>query len=103
VWYDTFAISAQLLPASLIVLSRASSAAVHGVFVLDFFAGGCMAGESCSAVAGAEVEGPADAIVVGVEACCGGALLFVGDLTVRDSDALVAWGACCGCWCCCGC
>ncbi len=36
----TFAISAQLLPASLICLSLSSSAGVHGVFVLFFFAGG---------------------------------------------------------------
>ncbi len=38
----TFAISAQLLPASLIFLSLCSSAAVHGVFVRLFFTGGCI-------------------------------------------------------------
>ena len=36
----TFAMSAQLSPASLIVFSRCSSAGVHGVFVRDFLAGG---------------------------------------------------------------
>lgn len=38
----TFAISAQLFPASLIVLSLCSSAAVQGVLVRLFFAGGCI-------------------------------------------------------------
>lgn len=36
----TFAISLQLFPASLIVFNRCSSAGVHGVFVLLFFATG---------------------------------------------------------------
>jgi hypothetical protein len=41
----TFAISLQLLPASLITLSLCSSAGVHGVFVLLFFAlGSCTVG-----------------------------------------------------------
>jgi len=61
----TFAISAQLLPASLIVFSLCSSAGVHGVFVLDFFAGGGPIGDevvpvsTLESVAGpAELEGP---------------------------------------------
>jgi hypothetical protein len=51
--FHTFAISAQLLPASLMFLSLCSSAAVHGVFVRLFFAGGCMEadGISCSGMA----------------------------------------------------
>lgn len=36
----TFAMSAQLLPASRMVFNRCSSAGVHGVFVLLFFNGG---------------------------------------------------------------
>jgi len=54
----TFAISAQLLPASLMVFSLCSSAAVHGVLVRLFFAGGCIEADevSCSAIL---VEGPA--------------------------------------------
>lgn len=36
---STFAISLQLFPASLIVLSLCSSAGVHGVFVRLFFLG----------------------------------------------------------------
>jgi len=46
----TFAISAQLLPASLIFFSLCSSAAVHGVLVRLFFTGGCMEADdvSCS-------------------------------------------------------
>lgn len=48
----TFAISAQLLPASLMVFSLCSSAAVQGVFVRLFFAGGCTGDDcvSCSAI-----------------------------------------------------
>lgn len=59
----TFAISAQLLPASLIVLSLCSSAAVHGVLVRLFFAGGCIvAAVSCSTAA--DVDGPTEAMLV---------------------------------------
>jgi hypothetical protein len=43
--YLTFAISAQLFPASRIVLSLCSSAGVQGVFVRLFFAGGPIDGE----------------------------------------------------------
>jgi hypothetical protein len=61
----TFAISAQLLPASLMVLSLCSSAAVHGVLVRLFLGGGGMEADdvSCSGmVDGAailvDVDGP---------------------------------------------
>jgi hypothetical protein len=58
----TFAISAQLLPASLIVFNLCSSAGVHGVFVRLFFAGGPidepMLGSSALAVGGAGFDGP---------------------------------------------
>lgn len=43
--YLTFAISAQLFPASRIVLSLCSSAGVQGVFVRLFLAGGPIDGE----------------------------------------------------------
>jgi hypothetical protein len=51
--FHTFAISAQLLPASLIFLSLCSSAAVHGVLVRLFFTGGCIEADdvSCSGMA----------------------------------------------------
>jgi hypothetical protein len=60
----TFAISAQLLPASLIFLSLCSSAAVHGVLVRLFFKGGCIETDdvSCSGkldVAAIVDDGPA--------------------------------------------
>jgi hypothetical protein len=50
--FHTFAISAQLLPASLIFLSLCSSAAVHGVLVRLFFTGGCIEANdvSCSGI-----------------------------------------------------
>ena len=51
---STFAISPQLLPASLITFSRCSSWGVHGVFVLP---GLVFLGAS---VVGAEAPGPAD-------------------------------------------
>jgi len=71
---QTFAISLQLLPASLICFNLCSSAGVHGVFVRPFFAGGgpgiscagavVVAGEG-SAPTGAAVDG-AGAIGLGV-------------------------------------
>jgi hypothetical protein len=70
---QTFAISLQLLPASLICFNLCSSAGVHGVLVRPFFAGGGP-GMSCagaavtgegSAPAGATVDG-AGAIGLGV-------------------------------------
>ena len=71
---QTFAISLQLLPASLICFNLCSSAGVHGVLVRPFFAGGgpgiswvgvaAVAGEG-SAPAGATVDG-AGAIGLGV-------------------------------------
>ena len=42
----TFAISAQLFPASLMVFNLCSSAGVHGVFVRLFLAGGPIEGEA---------------------------------------------------------
>jgi hypothetical protein len=57
----TFAISAQLLPASLIVFNLCSSAGVQGVFVRLFFAGGAidpMFASSTLAVGGAGFDGP---------------------------------------------
>jgi len=44
--FQTFAISAQLLPASLMVFNLCSSAGVQGVLVLLFLAGGGPIGES---------------------------------------------------------
>jgi hypothetical protein len=66
--FHTFAISAQLLPASLIVLSLCSSAAVHGVLVRLFFAGGCMGGDDVSGSAMLD-EGPA-AGAMGLDSDC---------------------------------
>jgi len=60
----TFAISAQLFPASLIVFNLCSSAGVQGVFVRLFLAGGgaigeeVMLGSSAPIDAGAPPEGP---------------------------------------------
>jgi hypothetical protein len=90
----TFAISAQLLPASRICFSRSSSAGVHGVFVRLFFAGGgagvSSAGAGCAgAVAGWVGAGAGAAAGTGCccGCCCGGCC------------------ACCACWgwcaCCC--
>jgi hypothetical protein len=60
---STFAISLQLLPASLIVLSLCSSAAVHGVFVRLFLALGSCEGGSTSAPAAAVA--PPDGVPAG--------------------------------------
>ena len=61
--HHTFAISAQLLPASLMVFSLCSSAAVQGVFVRLFFAGGC-AGDDC--VSGSAIfDGGAAVVAIG--------------------------------------
>lgn len=60
----TFAISAQLFPASRIVFNLCSSAGVHGVLVLLFLAGGGPIGEavivgaSAPVVVGAALDGP---------------------------------------------
>jgi hypothetical protein len=74
----TFAISAQLLPASLIVFNLCSSAGVHGVFVRLFFAGGPieepMLGPSALAIGGAGFDGPD--MVDGGDAGAGGRLLL---------------------------
>jgi hypothetical protein len=67
---STFAISLQLFPASLIVLSLCSSAGVHGVFVRLFLALGSCAGASTSALLGA--AGAAAAVVVAAAAAAGG-------------------------------
>jgi hypothetical protein len=56
--FHTLAISAQLLPASLIVFSLCSSAAVHGVLVRLFLAGGCIGADGVSGSAMLD-EGPA--------------------------------------------
>jgi hypothetical protein len=64
---STFAISLQLFPASLIVLSRCSSAGVHGVLVLLFFTLGSCGGASVLAAAGAagalDAAAPAEGVV----------------------------------------
>src|ERR1700712_3610669 len=63
-FYLTFAISAQVLPASRIVFNLCSSAGVQGVFVRLFFAGGCigedsvMLGSPAGGGAPEELDGP---------------------------------------------
>lgn len=80
----TFAISAQLFPASLIVFNLCSSAGVQGVFVRLFFAGGpigeeVMLGSSAVPIGGAEPDG---IDMAKLEAGCPGArlLIFLGRL-----------------------
>lgn len=91
----TFAISLQLFPASLIIFSRCSSAAVHGVFVLPFFGGGgCTAPAPATAPPSANIVGspppppaPAGSVYAAVPA----------PVAVTLAGAIVAmFGASCG-------
>jgi hypothetical protein len=115
-----FAISLQLLPASRIVFNLCSSAAVHGVLVLGFFAGA----PGTAPPAAEEDEAPMPTpppplllagvfrflfVVVGTggKNCVGdvglsissspGASLSSG--AVDDSDSDCCWGCCCSCCC----
>ena len=75
----TFAISLQLLPASLICLSLSSSAGVQGVFVRLFF------------IFGSSVEASTWAGCTGCTGCTGAALLFASAPPAASAMLLACW------------